>query len=156
MSFAITKFCFSGALFKRILVWKQVFFQKLVSRMKLLLSLQFCTCHIASIGCENMFLLVLLVKSKFFTRVTLLLHLLALVQHSCHTCIALMLLMSHLCCTRVVHVALASNSCRLRCTRIAHVQQLCCKIDQITRLRTTYKKNLIINERKLWIWGQVK
>ena len=77
----------------------------------------------------------------------------ALVLHSCSTRVALV---SHSCCSCLTCVALTSNSCRLRCTRIAPVWQLCCKIDQITRLRTTYKKNLIISERKLWIWGQVK
>ena len=95
------------------------FFQKLVRRMKLFLSLQFSICHIANIGCENMFSLVLLSKSKFFTRIALVLLVqhscctcIALVQHSCRTCIALMLLMSHLCCTHVELVSFALHTHR--------------------------------------------
>ena len=119
MSFAIAKFSFSGALFKRILVWKQVSFQKLVSRMKLLFSLQFSICHIANIGCENVFLLVLLSKSKFFTRVALLLHLyctrVALVSHLYRTHVAHVSLVLHSfcsCCTRVEVVPFALHSHR--------------------------------------------
>ena len=64
-------------------------------------------------GCENMFSLVLLSKSNFFTCVALM----SFVQHSCRTrvvCVALVSLVSDSCHTRVVRVALVllvSHSC---------------------------------------------
>ena len=76
---------------------------KAVCRMKLFLSLQSSTCHIQ--GCENMFLLVSLSKSKFFTRVVLV----SFVQHSYCTCAALVSIVSQsrcLCCVRVACVSL--------------------------------------------------
>ena len=80
--------------------------------------------------CENMFLLVSLSKSKFFTRVTLT----SFVQHSCLTRVVRVALVLPLCCTcvtRVSLVSLVSHSCRSCHTHVARVWLSCCKLDQI-------------------------
>ena len=67
-----------------------------------------------------MFSLVLLSKSKFFTRAVIF----SFLSHSCLfyvTLVALMLLMSHLCHTCFAHVALVPNVYRSCLTRVALV-----------------------------------
>ena len=98
-------------------------FQKVVLRMKLFLPLQSFICHI---GCKNMFLLMSLSKSKFFTRVALV----SFVQYSCrtcvvrvgscHTCVALVLLVSHSCCQCHTRVAFVSPVSLVSGTRVVN------------------------------------
>ena len=64
-------------------------------------------------GCKNIFSLVSLSKSKFFTRV-------ALVSYSCRSC--------H---TRFIHVALLLHSC---CTRVTRIWHSYCRMGQISIL----------------------
>ena len=89
-------------------------FQKVVFRMKL-----FSPCNLSFAiqliqGCENLFSLMSLSKSKFLTRVALV----SFVQHSCRFCVALVSLVSHSCCTRVVCVALLSFVSLVSGTRV--------------------------------------
>ena len=76
-------------------------------------------------GCENMLLLVSLLKSKFFTRLALMLFVqhsccthvvrVALALHLCHTCVACVSLVLHSfcsCCSRVTFMSLLSHLCR--------------------------------------------
>ena len=88
--------------------------------------------------CENMFSLVLLSKSKFFTRAALV----SYMQHLCRTCVVNVVLMSHSCCTRVARASLVLHSCHSCCTRVAFVllvSHSCCKIDQIYLYHFCYK-----------------
>ena len=120
--FAIKKFSFCGVLFNRILAWER----GISKRQYLEGNCSFpCNLFIAiqyMQGCENMFLLVSLSKSKFFTRVALVSFVqyscrtrvvsVALVSHSCQTCVALVSPVSQSCRTRVAFVSLVSHSCR--------------------------------------------
>ena len=113
ISFAIKKFSFCGAIFKSILAWERG-----ISKRQFLESSCSSACNLSlaiyqMYGCENMFLLLSLSKSKFFTRVALV----PFVQKSCRT--------------RVVHVALVSLVSHSCCTRFARVWCSCCKLDQI-------------------------
>ena len=96
------------------------YFRKVIFRMKLFSSMQSFIVIQLIRGCENIFSLVSLSKSKTFTRVALV----SFVQHSCYTRVVPVLLF----CTRVILVSLVSRSCRL-CVHLCRS----CLADQIIR-----------------------
>ena len=112
ISFAIKKFGFCGAIFKSILAWERG-----ISKRQFLESSCSSACNLSlaiyqMYGCENMFLLLSLSKSKFFTRVALV----PFVQKLRRTRVVRVALVSHLrrtrvaCLTRVALVSLVSGA----------------------------------------------
>ena len=128
IAFAIKKFSFCGALFKRILGWERgISKRQFIEVVPLLVVFHLTFSKYKGV---KMFLLMTLSKSKFFTRVALV----SFVQHSCRSWSTRVALVSHLCrsCfTRIASVALVLHLCHSCRTRVPSVWHSCCKLNQI-------------------------
>ena len=116
IAFAITKFSFCGALFKRILAWERGIFKR-GYQLKLFLGVKIC---FHSSRYEN---------QKF-----------PLVQYSCRTGVVRVAFVLHSC-----HSCL-TRSCRSCRTRVARVWHSCCKIDQINSSEQMFLNEQLIKE----------
>ena len=153
IAFAIKKFNFCGASFKRILAWKNAFpnrsSQNEIPPFLSLIHLPYSKYK----GVKIYFYLCRYQNQKFSfvcrTRIVM--------QRSCRTCVARLALVSHLCRTRVASVSLVllvlhlcylhlCCSCR---TRVARVWRSCCKLDQI---HTNYR-HISLTETDLYMYS---
>ena len=153
IAFAIKKFNFCGASFKRILAWKDAFpnrsSQNDIPPFLILIHLPYSKYK----GVKIYFICVIIKIKSFHSCVVLV----SFRQRSCRTCVARLALVSHLCRTRVTSVSLVLlvlhlcylHSCCSRRTRVARVWRSCCKLDQI---HTIYR-HISLTETDLYMYS---